>query len=129
ETSAKDGSEIHKVTRALRLLPGQRVVDVNTPTVGAAVCNPIVVNGYSNTFEAVVSLALNERTGAVVTQTTAMGGNLGIYADFTGLFAQPVSTSQPVLVSAYEEAASGQGPIDRTSIPVSLFPAGSAQCP
>jgi murein DD-endopeptidase MepM/ murein hydrolase activator NlpD len=129
EISANDGSEIHKVTIPLRLLPGQRVVDVHAPTVGATVCAPVMVSGYSNTFEAFVSVDLSARNGTVITQTSAMGGNLGVYADFTTSIAHTVTTPQPVLAGAYEAAASGLGLVDQVRIPVALFPAGSSECP
>jgi hypothetical protein len=104
-------------------------VDLNSPTVGAVVCDPIVVSGYSNTFEATVSVDLHTRNGTIITQTAAMGGNLGFYADFSTALEYEVAAPQPLLVSAFEGAASGFGDIDRTSIPVSLYPAGSSQCP
>jgi hypothetical protein len=129
ETSAADGSEIHKVTIPLLLLPGQRVIDVEAPAVGDEVCSPLIISGYSNTFEATLAVTLNARNGTVITQTSTMGGNLGIYADFTAIMDHVVTTPQPLLASAYEGAASGLGLIDETRIPVSLFPAGSSQCP
>lgn len=129
ETSAKDGSEIHKVTIPLTLLAGQRVIDVNRPQVGAAICNPVFISGYSNTFEATLVVDLSQRNGTVVTSTSVMGGNLGVYADFLGTLNHPVVAPQPMLVSAYEGAASGLGLNDQTRIPVSLYPPGSAQCP
>lgn len=129
EVSAKDGSEINKVQIPVTLLPGQRVIDVDTPAVGAVVCNPIVVNGYSNTFEAALTVDLRQRNGTVMMQTSAMGGNLGIYRDFAATLNRTVSAPQPVLVSAYEAAASGAGLVDQTVIPVSLYPAGSGGCP
>jgi LysM repeat protein len=129
EISAKDGSEINKVTVPLVLLPGQRVIDLNRPEVGASVCSPLFVDGYSNTFEATVGVDLRTRAGTLITQTSAMGGNLGFYADFSATLNHDVAAPQPVLVSAFEGAASGAGDIDRTSIPLSLYPPGSSQCP
>lgn len=129
ETSAADGSELHKVTVPLVLIPGQRFVDLNTPAVGARVCNPIVVSGYSNTFEAVVSVELRSRESTVITRTATTGGNLGIYADFFTSFTHPITTAQPLLVSAYEESPAGFGPVDDTAVPISLYPAGSSECP
>jgi hypothetical protein len=129
ETSAKDGSEINKVTIPVVLLPGQRVIDLNQPTVGEQVCNPVLVAGYSNTFEANVAITLNHRDGTQLALTTALGGNLGLYADFSTVISQTVAAPQPVLIGAYEESAAGFGPIDQTRIPVELHPDGSAACP
>lgn len=128
EVSAKDGSEIHKVSIPLTLLPGQRVVDLNAPATGDRVCSPIYVSGYSNTFEATVLVTLSARDGTVLTSTSALGGNLGVYADFNAPLAYPVSAPQPVLVGATEESAAGFGPIDYTRVPVSLYP-DVAKCP
>jgi hypothetical protein len=128
EVSAKDGSEIHKVTIPLRLLPGQRVIDLNAPRMGDKLCSPIYVSGYSNTFEANVLVTLSARSGAVLTSTTAMGGNLGFYADFTAPLTYPVTSPQPLLVGVTEGSAGGFGYIDYTRVPVSLYPDDEA-CP
>jgi murein DD-endopeptidase MepM/ murein hydrolase activator NlpD len=129
ETSAEDGSEINTVTIPLTLLPGQRVIDINNPTLGQAVCAPVVVAGYSNTFEASMLVELVDRSGATLNQTIASGGNLGIYAEFLAALENDTSEAQALLVGAYEEAASGAGPVDHTRYPVTLYPAGSAECP
>ena len=129
ETSAQDGSEINTVTIPLTLLPGQRVIDINNPTLGQAVCAPVVVAGYSNTFEASMLVELVDRSGATLNQTIASGGNLGIYAEFLAALENDTSEAQALLVGAYEEAASGAGPVDHTRYPVTLYPAGSAECP
>ncbi len=128
EVSAKDGSEIHKVSIPLTLLPGQRVVDLNSPRTGDKVCSPIYASGYSNTFEANVLVTLSARNGTVLTSTSALGGNLGLYADFNTTLDYMVTAPQPVLVGVTEESAAGFGPIDYTRVPVSLYPEG-AGCP
>ncbi len=129
DISANDGSEISKVQIPLMLRPGQRVIDINRPTVGAAICNPVVVSGYSNTFEATVVVDLRLRNSTVIDQISAQGGNLGVYASFTAAIANQVSAPQPRLVSAYEGDAAGFGLIDQTVIPVTLYPANSGPCP
>ena len=129
ETSAKDGSEINKVTIPLVLLPGQRVIDLNQPTIGAQVCNPVLVSGYSNTFEAHVAVHLDRRDGTQLALATALGGNLGFYADFSTTISHTVTTPQPVLVGAFEESAAGFGKIDYTRVPIELHPDGSLICP
>lgn len=129
ETSAKDGSEINTVAMTLTLLPGQRVIDINNLTPGKVVCAPVVVAGYSNTFEASLLVELADRSGATLNQTTAAGGNLGIYAEFLATLESDESEPQALLVGAYEEAASGAGAVDRTRYPVTLYPAGSEACP
>jgi LysM repeat protein len=129
ETSAQDGSEINAVAIPMTLLPGQRVIDINNPMPGQAVCAPVVVAGYSNTFEGSLLVELVDRSGATLNQTTASGGNLGIYAEFLATLENDGSDAQAFLVGAYEEAASGAGPVDQTRYPVTLYPAGSEECP
>ena len=128
ETSAKDGSEIHKVTIPLVLLPGQRVIDLNVPGVGAEVCNPVFVKGYSNTFEANVAVTLNGRDGTQLAFTTTLGGNLGLYADFSTLISHTITAPQPVLIGAYEGSPAGFGLVDYTLHPIELHPAGATRC-
>ncbi len=122
ETSAADGNEINKVTVPLQLLPGQRFVDLNSPTAGATVCSPIVVSGYSNTFEANVIVELRSRAGDVITQTNTTGGNLGIYADFAASIEYDAESAEPLLVGAYEVSARDGTPIDQTFVPVTFTP-------
>lgn len=129
ETSAQDGSEINTVAIPVTLLPGQRVIDINNPAPGQAVCAPVIVAGYSNTFEANLLVELADRSGATLNQTTASGGNLGVYAEFLATLENDTSEAQALLVGAYEEAASGAGPVDHTRYPVTLYPAGSEECP
>jgi len=129
ESSAQDGSEINKVSIPMTLLPGQRVIDINNLTPGKTVCSPIVVAGYSNTFEATLLVDLSDRAGDTISQTNTMGGNLGVYAEFLTTLESDEEEVQPLLVGAYEEAASGAGAVDRTRFPVTLYPAGSTECP
>ncbi len=129
DISAQDGSEINTISVPMTLLPGQRVLDLSNLTPGQTVCSPIVVAGYSNTFEATLSVELSERNGDPISQATAMGGNLGIYAEFLTTLDAEAPAVAAVLVGAYEEAASGDGPVDRTRFPVTLYPAESAECP
>lgn len=129
ESSAQDGSEINKVSIPMTLLPGQRVIDINNLTPGKIVCSPIIVAGYSNTFEATLLVDLSDRAGDTISQTNTMGGNLGIYADFLTTLESDGEEAQPLLVGAYEEAASGAGAVDRTRFPVTLYPASSTECP
>lgn len=124
EESAKDGSEIHKVSIPLTLLPGQRVVDLDSPDTGDEVCSPVLVSGYSNTFEASVLVTLSARDGTELAVTPAMGGNLGVYADFSTTISHTVSSPQPLLVGVTEGSAAGFGYVDYTRVPVSLYPAG-----
>jgi hypothetical protein len=128
EVSAKDGSEINKVSIPLVLLPGQRVVDLDRPQTGATVCSPIFVSGYSNTFEAAVLVTLSERDGTEIGATPAQGGNLGFYADFSMIISHTVDSPQPLLVGVAEGSPAGFGYVDYTRVPVSLYPAGP-ECP
>ncbi|MBX3001885.1 MAG: LysM peptidoglycan-binding domain-containing protein [Caldilineaceae bacterium] len=124
EISAKDGSEIHKVTLPLVILPGQRSIDMDAPAVGANVCSPVSISGYSDTFEANVIVSLRQRDGTLLVEGFAMGGTLNLYRPFSTGLSHAVSAPQAVLVSAEGEEGG-----DATRIPVTLHPAGSARCP
>jgi murein DD-endopeptidase MepM/ murein hydrolase activator NlpD len=129
EISAEDGSEINKVTVPLLLLPGQRVVDVNNPAVGVAVCSPVLIAGYSNTFEANVVVRLGQRDSTTILEDNTWGGTLGVYQDFSTTLAHSAATPQAILISAYELNGRGIGEIDHTRVPVTLYPPGTQQCP
>lgn len=105
------------------------MIDLNTPSIGAQLCNPIDVNGYSNTFEANVAVTLEQRNGAALATVSALGGNLGIYAAFSTLISHTVTAPQPVFVGAFEESPAGFGLVDYTRHPVALYPTGSVVCP
>lgn len=129
EISAQDGSEINKVSAEIIILPGQRAVDLDFPAVGDTVCSPVIVAGYANTFEANLTAAMSQRDGAPLVENTATGGNLGLYADFVTSLEYAPTAPQPVLISASGADGIGLGPVDQTRVPVSLYPAGTPQCP
>ncbi|MBX7237155.1 MAG: LysM peptidoglycan-binding domain-containing protein [Caldilineales bacterium] len=128
EISAKDGSEINKVTIPITVAPGQRSIDVLQPAVGAKVCNPIPVAGYSFTFEANVNLAAQSREGATLLEDNAMGGGID-YQDWSAELGPVPPTQRAVLVSVHDHSAKDGQAIDETRIPVTLLAAGSNACP
>lgn len=121
ETSAKDGSELHKVTIPVVLLPGQREIDIDYPAVGQAVCAPVGISGYSNTYEAHVNTLLANRNGSVVQTQHAMGGNLGMFGIFSVSLPYTVTVPQPMVVGASGTSGRELGPIDETRIPISVY--------
>ncbi len=128
ETSAVDGAEINKVTIPLTLAPGQRVLDITGPRVGARVCNPVLVTGYSFTFEGNLALSAQQRDGAPIWEGFATGGG-GDYRDWSAS-AGPLTPPAPfVLLSIREPSALDGAAIDETRIPVTLLPAGDQACP
>jgi hypothetical protein len=141
EVDMADGTMLHTIERRLTLLPGQRVLDASSPLVGARVCDPILVSGYSNTFEANVVLSLITPEGDLLTQSPAIGGAMGFYRDFATELAYPtneatnettdgtIDAATPLLVSLAETDASGLlATVDETVIPVTLYPANNANC-
>lgn len=128
EISAKDGSEINKVSIPITVAPGQRSIDVLQPEVGSKVCNPIPVAGYSFTFEASVNLVAEGRDGATLLEGNAMGGALD-YRDW-GADLGPIDPPvRAVLVSVLDHSAKDGQAIDETRIPVTLLAVGSKGCP
>lgn len=128
EISAKDGSEINKVTIPITVAPGQRSIDVLQPGVGAKVCNPIPVAGYSFTFEANVNLAAQSREGATLIEDNAMGGGID-YQDWSAELGPVAPPQRAVLVSVHDHSAKDGQVIDETRIPVTLLAVGSNACP
>ena len=129
EIDMAEGSILNAVDTPVTLLPGQRVLDVNSPTVGQNVCDPIIVSGYSSTFEANVVLTLSQPNGEVIAQVPTTGGTMGVYRDFATPLSYAVEAPTPLLLSVSETDASGVlSTIDETIIPVTLYPAYSAAC-
>jgi uncharacterized surface protein with fasciclin (FAS1) repeats len=129
EIDMAEGSILYTVETQITLLPGQRFIDVNSPVVGQSVCDPIIVSGYSNTFEANVVLTLSEADGNILLQMPTLGGSLGVYRDFATPLSYAVEEATPLLLSVAETDASGLlNTIDETIIPVTLHPNFSAAC-
>lgn len=128
EVSAKDGSEINKVSIPITVAPGQRSIDVLQPEVGAKVCNPIPVAGYSFTFEASVNLVAEKRDGTALLEGNAMGGAL-YYLDWSTELGPIDPPARAVLVSVLDHSAKDGQAIDETRIPVTLLAVGSKGCP
>ena len=128
EAAAADRPPITLVRIPLTLQPGQRFIDLNAPTAGSKVCGRVPVAGYSNTFEANVVVELAARDGGVLEQTNTMGGNLGVYAEFSTYFNYRVTTPRAALVGAYEVSPRDGALIDHVRVPVSLYAGGSSAC-
>ena len=129
EESAEDGSRLTEILVPVILLPGQRVLDLHAPAVGSAVCNNITMSGYSSTFEATVGVDIRQRSGELITETFTMGGNLGIYTDFSIGLSVPITQPTALLVSAHETSAESGGLIDLARVPITLYPTDSEECP
>ena len=128
EVSAKDGSEINKVSIPITVETGQRSIDVLEPEVGAKVCNPITVEGYSLTFEGAVHLVAQRRNGATLVEGSGMGGGTE-YRDWNAELGPINAPVRAVLVSVLDHSARDGQAIDETRIPVTLLPRGSKGCP
>ncbi|MFN8444170.1 MAG: Gmad2 immunoglobulin-like domain-containing protein [Caldilineaceae bacterium] len=129
EVSAKDGTEINKAQIPIVLRAGQRRIDLTKPLIGQAVCMPVRIEGYSNTFEANVNVELGPRSGEVVLASgNATGGSLGNFAEFTTELNLDVQAALPMLVGAYELDAQDGRQVDHTRLPISLYPSSSKQC-
>lgn len=122
ECSADDGSEINQIRLPLTITPGQRYIDLTAPTVGANLTNPILVSGYSNTFEANVIVELSYREGGYLVRQPVQGGSYGFYRDFHLTFTEAASVSRAVLISVYELDPGSGAAIDQTRVPITVLP-------
>lgn len=128
EAAAVDQPPITKIVIPLTLEPGQRFVDLNQPTPGSKGCGPVLVQGYSNTFEANVAVEIVSRSGAGLAFTNTLGGNFGIYRQFSTYLDPGLSTPVAALVGAYEVSPRDGALVDHVRVPVSLYSAGSSAC-
>ncbi len=128
EAAAVDQPPITKIAVPLTLEPGQRFIDLNQPTSGSKVCGPVLVQGYSNTFEANVAVEIVARNGAGLAFTNTLGGNFGVYRQFSTYLDSALSTPVAALVGAYEVSPRDGALVDHVRVPVSLYPAGSSAC-
>ncbi len=129
EISAEDGREINKVTLPMTLLVGQRFIDVDAPLPGALVCELVTLAGYSTTFEANVTVEVDDRAGGELYTTFTSGGANGTYDIFSKTLAVSADLPVPLLIGAYESSARDGSAIDWTRIPFGVLPAGDPRCP
>lgn len=125
ERSQDDGSEVEHVRLPLTILPGQRYLDLASPGVGAVLLGPVVVTGYSNTFEANVVVDLSYREGDSMIRQPTTGGSFGFYRDFQATFDIAPPAARAALISAYELDPGSGAAIDQTRLPVTILPADS----
>jgi hypothetical protein len=102
------------------LLPA---IVVESPTIGASVSSPVVVNGTANVFEATVSLRVLDAQGREIarTFTTATCGS-GCRGGYSKSVRFSVSSEQPGIVEVFEASAEDGRPINVVTIPVTLRP-------
>jgi LysM repeat protein len=129
EAAAADQPPITIIRIPITLEPGQRLVDLNLPTPGSDVCGPVLVQGYSNTFEANVVVELTERNGSVLASANATGGNLGVYGEFAAYLNPNMTAPRAALVGAYEVSPRDGVRVDHARAPISLYPVDSSACP
>jgi LysM repeat protein len=128
EAAAPGQPPITSVKIPITLEPGQRFIDLNQPMPGSTVCGQVLVQGYSNTFEANVVVELTERNGSELARTNTTGGNLGVYAEFAAYLGDNIATPRAVLAGAYEISPRDGVRIDHARVPISLYPAGANAC-
>lgn len=125
ERSLDDGSPIEHVRLPISILPGQRYIDITSPGVGAILAGPVVVSGYSNTFEANVVVDLSYREGDFLIRQPTLGGSFGFYRDFQISFDLAPTTARAAFVCAYELDPGSGAAIDQTRLPITLLAANS----
>lgn len=111
----------------LTLLPGQRFIDLHRPTVGETICGAAAVSGYSLTFEANVTIQVDNRDNSPRQTNFTLGGGVA-YAPFNTQLPLAVTGPTPLLVGAYEISAADGELIDWTRVPVNVYSAGSQAC-
>jgi LysM repeat protein len=110
------------------LLPGQRAVDLLEPRPGELTCAGISMNGYATTAQGEVLVTIEERDGGFVKSEKAPAGRPNFYAAFRKTIPFDVDVVRPLLISVHSPGPNGERVIDRTRVPVILFPTHSSFC-
>ncbi len=121
EVDANSGAEINKVNIPIILVPGQRMLDVFTPTAGQKWGATDAVTGYSWTFEGNVVLELSARDGTPLQQTAAIGGGI-MYDGFSAGFDYAPSAPTAAVIGVYAVSPRDGRHVDETRIPITLTP-------
>jgi LysM repeat protein len=87
-------------------IPGDRpAISLTAPAWDADAPSPLTVSGQSTTFEGNVQIRLYDSAYRVVGSSSATGGSMGEYANFTATLTYTVPFTQPGVVEAYEVSA------------------------
>jgi LysM repeat protein len=125
---ARDGASLDQVEIPVVLLPGQRAVDLLDPRPGELACTGIFMDGYATTAEGEVLVTIEERDGAFVKSEKAPAGRPNFYAAFRKSIPFAVEVARPLLISVHSPGPNGERIIDRTRVPIILFPTDSTFC-
>jgi LysM repeat protein len=126
--SARDGESLDQIEIPIVLLPGQRAVDLFNPRPGELACAGVFMNGYATTTEGEVLVTIEERDGAFVKSEKAPAGRPDFYAAFRKTIPFDVDVARPLLISVHSPGPNGERIIDRTRVPIILFPTDSSFC-
>lgn len=97
---------------------------VSAPAAGASSTSPLVVSGQARVFEAVVSLALKDGTGAtIVAATTQAQAGAPALAPFSTSISFSVAAVTPACLWVFEASARDGSPINIVQVPLTLLPA------
>jgi hypothetical protein len=124
----RDGASLEQVEMPVMLLPGQRAVDLLKPQPGELACAGIFMGGYATTADGEVLVTIEERDGVFVKSEKAPAGRPNFYASFRKTIPFDVEVVRPLLISVHSPGLNGERIIDRTRVPIILFPTGSSFC-
>ena len=130
EAASPDQQPISNVGMLLHLEPGQRSIDLQSPSNGSNMRCGVQATLYSNSFEGHVGLDLTGRgTNQLLwSGFSNAGGSYGFYREVTVPFDYTIVEPRAAMVGVYTEMLSTGDRLDYTRVPVSLFPEGSIPC-
>lgn len=114
------------VGQALTISSERPNIIMETPRDGAAVGNPAVVSGYSDTFEANVVVEVLDGGFRRLARTTTQGGTQGEYGPFTASIPYTVRAAQWGYVEAYWPSPQDGSKLSAVTARVRLTPATTA---
>jgi len=114
------------VGQALTISSERPNIIMEAPQDGATVGNPVVVSGYSDTFEANVVVQVLDGGFRRLAQTTTQGGTQGEYGPFTASIPYPVRAAQWGYVEAYWPSPQDGSKLSAVTARVRLTPTVSA---
>ncbi|MFQ5879469.1 MAG: Gmad2 immunoglobulin-like domain-containing protein [Dehalococcoidia bacterium] len=99
-------------------------VQVDNPAAGAAVASPVPVSGMAAVFEAVVSIRLVDKDGAILVDTFTMtqGPEFFIPSPYATDVAFSVSVPTPACLWVFEASAATGEPTNVVQVPLLLLP-------
>lgn len=99
-----------------------QTIEVFSPVAAGLYHSPLVVNGFSRTFEGTVNLRLTDNLGQVLAERNTQGGSVDGFVFFDSYLRFTVGEMIAATLELFESSAKDGSAINKVTLPVVLMP-------